>query len=55
MVIDLHGHTQKKRSFFYGCGDKNTPHKARLFPYMASKLYENFDFNSCNFAMEKSK
>lgn len=55
MVIDLHGHTQKKKAFFYACGDKNNPHKSRLFPYLASKLNEHFDFSSCNFAIQKSK
>ena len=55
MVLDLHGHTQKKRAFFYGCADRTTPHKARLFPYLASKISALFEFSSCNFAMEKSK
>lgn len=55
MIIDLHGHTQKRRAFFYGCTEKTAPHKTRLFPYLASKLSASFDFNSCNFSMEKSK
>lgn len=38
MLLDLHGHTQKRKVFFYGCADRSTPHKARLFPYLASKL-----------------
>lgn len=55
MVLDLHGHTQKRKSFFYGCTEKNYPHRTRLFPYLASKLSPHFEFASCNFAMEKSK
>ena len=55
MIIDLHGHTQKRRSFFYGCTDRTAPHKTRLFPYLVSKLSSLFDFNSCNFAMERAK
>ena len=55
MIIDIHGHTQKRKAFFYGCTDKNAPHKTRLFPYLVSKFSSNFDFSSCNFAMERSK
>jgi hypothetical protein len=53
--MDLHGHTQKKQAFFFGCNDKNQPHKCRLFPYLASKLSSTFDFSSCNFYLDKSK
>jgi len=42
MVLDLHGHTQKRKTFFYGCTDKVFPHKPRLFPYLASKLCNHF-------------
>jgi hypothetical protein len=55
MILDLHGHTQKRKAFFYGCTDRNAPHKTRLFPYLVSKLSSIFDFSSCNFAMERSK
>ena len=55
MIIDLHGHTQKRRAFFYGCTDRTAPHKTRLFPYLVSKISSVFDFSSCNFAMERSK
>lgn len=55
MVIDLHGHTQKRQAFFFGCNDKNQPHKCRLFPYLLSKISQNYDFNSCNFAIDKCK
>jgi len=51
MILDLHGHTQKRRAFFYGCTDKSAPHKTRLFPYLMTKLSTFFDFGSCNFAM----
>ena len=55
MIIDIHGHTQKRKAFFYGCTDRTAPHKPRLFPYVVSKLSSIFDFSSCNFAMERSK
>lgn len=56
MIIDFHGHTQKKQSFFFGCPDRVHPHKCRLFPYLMSKLSpELYDFPSCNFHINKSK
>jgi cytosolic carboxypeptidase protein 2/3 len=55
MILDLHGHTQKRKSFFYGCADRVAPHRPRLFPYLTTKLSSFFEFSSCNFAMEKSK
>lgn len=42
MVLDLHGHTQKRKAFFYGCNDKACPYKTRLFPYLATKISSNF-------------
>ena len=42
MLLDLHGHSQMKKVFAYGCHDRFEPHKCRLFPYMVSKLTENF-------------
>lgn len=55
MVLDFHGHTQKRKSFFYGCNDKAFPYKTRLFPYLTTKISSNFEFGYCNFSMEKSK
>jgi hypothetical protein len=46
MVIDLHGHTQKRQAFFFGCNDKSQPHKCRLFPYLLTKLGNNQSANS---------
>ena len=55
MILDLHGHSQRKKVFAYGCHDKNEPHRSRLFPYVVSKMTECFDFRSCNFYIDKSK
>lgn len=55
MILDLHGHTQRKKVFAYGCNDKNEPHRSRLYPYILSKLTSFFDFKSCNFCIDKSK
>ena len=51
MIIDLHGHSQKKKVFMYGCNDKFHPHKCRLFPYVLSKVSKHFEFNFCNFSI----
>jgi len=42
MVLDLHGHTQKRKAFFYGCTDRSVPHRTRLFPFLTSKLSSHF-------------
>ncbi len=55
MVIDLHGHSQKRQAFFFGCNDKSQPHKCRLFPYLLTKISSNYDFSSCNFCIDRSK
>lgn len=55
MILDLHGHTQKKKVFAYGCNDRAEPHRCRLFPYIVSKLTSFFEFRFCNFFMDKSK
>lgn len=55
LVIDLHGHTQKKQAFFFGCNEKSQPHRCRLLPYLLSKLSQSFDFGSANFHIDKSK
>lgn len=55
MILDLHGHTQKKEIFAYGCNDKREPQRCRLFPYIISKLSPFFEFRFCNYFMDKSK
>ena len=55
LVVDLHGHTQKRQAFFFGCNDKSQPHKCRLFPYLLSKLSTSFDFGSANFSIARAK
>lgn len=55
LILDLHGHTQKKNFFAYGCNDRLEPHRCRLFPYIVSKFTENFTFRFCNFYIDKSK
>jgi predicted deacylase len=42
MILDLHGHTRKKKVFVYGCSDRMEPHRCRLFPYLVSKFTPYF-------------
>ncbi len=55
MILDLHGHTKKKKIFAYGCNNRNEPHRCRLFPYIVSKQTSYFEFKFCNYHISKSK
>eukprot|EP00356_Strombidium_inclinatum_P001494 CAMPEP_0170508728 /NCGR_PEP_ID=MMETSP0208-20121228/63215_1 /TAXON_ID=197538 /ORGANISM="Strombidium inclinatum, Strain S3" /LENGTH=430 /DNA_ID=CAMNT_0010791783 /DNA_START=277 /DNA_END=1568 /DNA_ORIENTATION=+ len=59
-VLDLHGHSRKLNSFFYGCnraanGGFNSWTKVRLLPRILAGLNPVFDLTSCKFKVEKSK
>lgn len=69
MYIDIHGHSRKKSAFFYGCcagkesslgdshgqDDDNSMTKAKEFPFLISKLNQNFKYDYCTFNMSKDK
>ena len=38
LIIDLHGHSRKMNTFFYGCSYKEDPIITRIFPYTMSKM-----------------
>ena len=42
LVLDLHGHSRRKKMFIYGCNDRMNPMKCREFPYLLSKFNSNF-------------
>ena len=59
---DIHGHSRKVGSFIYGCRKKPLgmiEHKEnimiRLFPLIMASRYQNFDYSSCKFRIEKFK
>ena len=54
---DIHGHSRNKNLFMYGCNVLTGPNrlKERIFPYMFSQREENFSFDECNFAIQKTK
>jgi hypothetical protein len=38
MYCDLHGHSRRKNIFMYGNSQEDTPNKAKVFPFLMSKL-----------------
>ncbi|KAL4471141.1 hypothetical protein ABPG72_019083 [Tetrahymena utriculariae] len=55
LIIDLHGHSRKMNTFFYGCSYKEDPVLTRIFPYMMSKMTDYISFEECRFNVQKSK
>lgn len=51
MFIDLHGHSNKKNIFIYGCPDET----AKEFPFLASKYVRGFSFKDCAFEVDSKK
>ena len=54
-MLDLHGHSRKMFSFFYGNPNPASPIDARLFPLISSKLNPTIRFEDCTFTTEDDK
>jgi hypothetical protein len=54
LFCDLHAHSRSKNIFIYGCENPRGLSE-RIIPYMLSVASPSFDFESCNFAVKKSK
>jgi cytosolic carboxypeptidase protein 2/3 len=53
---DYHGHSRAKNLFMYGCANSKADRlKEKIFPWLFGKSYENFKFESCNFAVQKAR
>lgn len=52
---DLHGHSRNKNIFMYGNNYPENPESTRLFPFIMSKLCDNFAYEGCRFNVHKSK
>lgn len=50
MFLDLHSHSRKLGTFFYGNSFKDNKFATRKFPWMVSKNDERFDYSSCRFS-----
>lgn len=57
LYCDFHGHSRAKNLFMYGCNNqiKDKKHKEKVFPLLFSKVCDNFSFEGCSFAVQKSK
>jgi cytosolic carboxypeptidase protein 2/3 len=52
-ILDLHGHSRKMFSFFYGNPSPANPVDVRIFSLLCSKMSPNFiKFEDCTFASE---
>lgn len=55
-MLDLHGHSRKLFSFFYGNPSSSSPVDVRVFPLMCAKLAPNFiRFEDSTFLSEECK
>lgn len=54
-IVDLHGHSKKLGSFFYGNPCPENPDVVRIFPYACSKLTTAVQYDECTFAAEEYK
>lgn len=52
MVLDLHAHSKKARSFFYGA---KSSQNNRILPYQCAQLSPQFSFEDCSFSVHKTK
>lgn len=58
MFLDIHGHSQSKNLFMFGCSNNNYPEhvmKERIFPLIVHQNLESFYFDSCKFSIEQAK
>lgn len=55
LFCDFHGHSKKKDSFIYGCNNKVQPLTCREFPYIFDQTSKYFNYNHCNFSVQKNK
>lgn len=50
MFLDLHSHSRKLNTFFYGNSFKDNKLSTRKYPWIVSKKDERFDYSSCRFS-----
>jgi hypothetical protein len=56
--MDIHGHSQNKNLFMFGCSNNYFPEhvmKERIFPLIVHQNMPSFYFDSCQFSQEASK
>lgn len=55
LYCDFHGHSRNKNIFMYGNNYQENPESTRLFPFIMSKICNNFSYDSSRFSVHKSK
>ncbi len=55
MVIDLHSHSRKLGTFFYGNTMSYNKASSKIYPLLVSKKDERFTFKSCRFSGGNNK
>lgn len=55
LYCDFHGHSKQMNVFMYGNTDEETPEQYRLFPYIMSRVNEDFSFKASKFSVQRSK
>lgn len=55
LYCDMHGHSRNKNVFMYGNNYLDNPESTRLYPFIMSKLCDNFSFSDSRFSVHKSK
>lgn len=50
MVLDLHSHSRKLGTFFYGNNKATNKNSVKIFPMMVCKNDERFDYKSNRFS-----
>ena len=55
LFCDFHGHSRNKGIFMYGNNYINNPESTRLFPFILSKMYQEFLYKRSTFNVERSK
>eukprot|EP00825_Cyclidium_porcatum_P016768 TRINITY_DN1968_c0_g1_i3.p1 TRINITY_DN1968_c0_g1~~TRINITY_DN1968_c0_g1_i3.p1 ORF type:complete len:218 (-),score=41.05 TRINITY_DN1968_c0_g1_i3:113-766(-) len=55
LILDLHGHSKKMNSFFYGNPNEEMPHIPKSFPLAAAQLNQDISFRSSSFKLIPEK
>lgn len=55
LFCDLHGHSRSYNAFIYGCRCLELPESTKIFPFILSKMNNNFSFSCCKFGGDKFK
>ena len=55
LFTDMHGHSRARKTFMYGNNYYHSPEISRLFPYIFSKVSDQFSYPKCKFSNSRTK